>query len=86
MKIDFSVNFSTIDVFQYEYAEFMSNLGVRQSHRGLRCKGVAKFWDSGGTFSQRVTTKFNRWEVISEKLFLSRDNWHMVSQDIIIFC
>ena len=44
IKIDFSVNFSTINLFQYEYAEFMSNLGVPQS-RVLRLngRGVAKF-------------------------------------------
>ena len=38
IKIDFSVNFSTINLFQYEYAEFMSNLGVPQS-RVLRLNG-----------------------------------------------
>ena len=26
IKIDFSVNSSTVDLFQYQYAEFMSNL------------------------------------------------------------
>ena len=38
-KIDFSVNFSNIHLFQYEYAEFLSNRGVPQSHWDVRCKG-----------------------------------------------
>jgi len=39
MKINFSVNFSTDYLFQYEYAEFMSNLGIPQSHWDLHSKG-----------------------------------------------
>ena len=39
IRINFFVNFSTIDLSQYEYAEFMLNLGVPQSHWDLFCKG-----------------------------------------------
>ena len=39
IKIYFSVNFYTIDLNQHEYAEFVSNLGVPQSHWDLHCKG-----------------------------------------------